>query len=458
MAARVKAKEEHAQLSPSGAVKWMNCAGSLAMEYGIADEASEYASEGTGAHAVAAYCQEKGIRVDCLIDFDFDYVDHGVAKKLVVTQEMADYLQGYIDAVKLIAGSGSSIYVEQRLEFSQFVGIPDQFGTSDVVALVPKKRELQVHDLKYGRGVKVEAEKNSQLMIYALGAYLKYADWDNSNESAYPDEYDTVRLVIHQPRLEHISEWTISVDDLITWGYAMGESARKAMLIYDVGASESDLTPGADQCRFCRAKGTCKVLARSTWEIVGGDFKDLETPPSIVHISDGTLSDDQVGALHKHVDMINMWVIAIKQQLYQRLIAEKDVPGYKLVMGKYGNREWRDADTAAGIMSAWLSDDGEADHLIYKKSLISPTEAEKNFARRFPVMWEKLTKEVFRSPPSLTVAEENDKRSAAGRKAALDDFEAYADEEPKRKRKTLVRDWAKNTAIDDFTNFEEDLF
>lgn len=437
--------EEHAKLSPSGATKWLNCAGSLAMEYGRPDDGNEYSREGTAAHAVAAHCQEQRIPTAALVGTTFKYVDHGEAREIVVTEEMAEYLQVYIDAVKTIAGRGR-LYVEQRLEFSHYVGIPNQFGTSDDVAVLYVKRELQIHDLKYGRGVKVEAEENSQLKIYALGAYRKFAPRG--------DEFDTVRLVIHQPRLEHISEWVLSVEDLLAFAVTMRVGAEKAMLLLDVGASESDLLPGEDQCRFCKAKPDCKALARASVEAAGADFNDLDNPPDIVHISDGLLSDDEVSRLNKLVGMVKMWCIAIDQQLYMRLMAGAPIEGFKLVMGKQGPRNWRDPDDAAAIMEGHNVEES----VLYKRSLISPTEAEKLLSRNHPEVWADLSTEIVRSSPSLTVAEEKDKRSRAGRAAAMDDFADLDDLPAKPRKKTLKRDRAKNTAITDFDALDEGDF
>lgn len=437
---------EHAKLSPSGAVKWINCPGSLAMEYGIEDLGNAYSWEGTAAHAVAAHCQEKRINLVDLIGEVFPYKDHGEDKEITVTEEMAEFLQTYLDTVKAIAGRGR-IYVEQRLEFSPFVGIPDQFGTSDVVVPMYVKRELQVHDLKYGRGVKVEAEENEQLKIYGLGALLKFAP--------KLDEFDNVRLVIHQPRLDHVSEWVITVEALLAWAKVMGVAARKAMMLLDLGANESDLVAGEDQCRFCKAKGSCKAMARAAWETMGGDFEDLETPPDIVHVGDGTLSDEQVGKLNKQVDMVKMWCVAINQQLYMRLMDQKEIPGYKLVMGKQGNREWHDEEEAAQALRA--ADVHESE--MYKSFLISPTEAERLLARSNPRAWAALAPEIKRSPASLTIAHEKDKRTREGRKAALDDFDDMGDldAKPKVKRaKVLKRDRAKNTAVDDFKDMDAD--
>ena len=157
--------------------------------------------------------------------------------------------------------------MEQRLAF--FVGeIPVQFGTSDPVIIQPEQRELICMDLKYGRGVQVYAEQNEQLMLYALGAL---------DEFGLLYEFDTVLLVIHQPRLNHLDEWRVSVAELRAFEKRALNAANLALdLAEGVAPTEvQHLTPGDDQCRFCKAKGTCPALRDQVLATVAGDFEML---------------------------------------------------------------------------------------------------------------------------------------------------------------------------------------
>ncbi len=96
------------------------------------------------------------------------------------------------------------IFIEQKLDFSCYV--PDGFGTGDAVII--SKGKIQIIDLKYGQGLLVNAEHNSQMMLYALGALKKFGK-----------EYDIkkARMVIFQLRRENVSVWETTVAQFKKW-------------------------------------------------------------------------------------------------------------------------------------------------------------------------------------------------------------------------------------------------
>lgn len=265
---------DHAKLSPSGAKRWMMCAGSLAMEAGIPDRGSEFADEGTAAHFLASECLEDehdakfflGQRI-LVGERETIWTELGAntaASIFTADADMCREVQKYIDAVRE-AAQGGELHVEQRLPIFGGV-IPDQFGTSDAVILFPKL--LKCADLKFGRGVQVFAEENEQLMLYALGAL---------DEFDLLGEIEEVELIVHQPRLNHYDSWTCSVEHLRAFEQRAIAAGKLALSIADgtvpnVGAY---LAPGSDQCRFCKAKATCPALRDQVLATVAGDFEIL---------------------------------------------------------------------------------------------------------------------------------------------------------------------------------------
>jgi len=182
----------HAKLSASSSHRWLVCPGSIKAEEGLPDTQSDHSKEGSAAHFVAEQCLKNGLNAK-------DYIGIVIADyDLQVTQEMADYVQVYLDYVRNLGGVP---LIEVRVDFSNIV--PEGFGTADFITMVDDT--LYIVDLKYGRGVRVNAEQNSQAMLYAIGVLNEYG-------AIY--EPKRIVLVIAQPRLDHIDEWEVTFDQL----------------------------------------------------------------------------------------------------------------------------------------------------------------------------------------------------------------------------------------------------
>lgn len=393
---------QHSLLAPSAAHRWMRCPASAALERRLPNQSSAYAAEGSVAHLIAS---------NVLLDPDYvipvgeviEYDGH----KILVTREMAEHVHDYVDLVNKYA-EGGTLMVDQRVDFSLYVGMPGQSGTAD--AIIVKNRELIQIDFKYGAGVKVDAIDNEQLLLYGLGTY---------DVASLIDDIDTLCLVIHQPRMNHVSEFWLSTDDLMAFAKKANLAAARVETALDLdGVGQLDSTsqlfnPGEKQCRFCNAKAVCPALREDVMLHVGGAVTSptkVEEFAQFVAIEpDAETSDNYLAVAMDKVAMVEDWCKAIRAEIERRLLHGKSVSGYKLVEGKLGNRAWRDAKLVESFMKADLL---MAPDDMYDRSLISPTTAEKRLKKTNPADWTALQEHIHRAPGKPSVAPVTDPRPA----------------------------------------------
>jgi hypothetical protein len=360
----------HALLSASSAHRWIACPGSLAMCRDIPNTSSKYADEGTKAHHLAA-----------------QWLDGFSIEALGADDEMIRYVREYVTFVTETIGSGT-LLVEKRVDYSAWIGVEDSFGTSDAIIISEDGELLTIIDLKYGMGVRVDAEDNEQLMLYALGALSEV-------EGIY--DISRVRMVIYQPRLDNISEFECDVAYLKGFAEQALRAAKLAFAIYnDSSRALKHLTPGEEQCRFCPAKKTCPALEAHISTAISCEFEAIDDTSLIVPQGADT---DMLSAKMKAVPLIEIWCKAIRARVESELFAGNAVEGFKLVEGKRGNR-------------AWVSDDFDPEiKALYKKVLVSPTQAEK-ILKDDPKVWQSLQSFIVRKDGAPSVAPVSDKRPA----------------------------------------------
>lgn len=318
------ADRSHALLSASGSKRWLNCTPSVRLEERLnkADVASVYAQEGTLAHEFADLELRK---------FNKEISNYKYKKEIKVlqshelyTKEMQPQVAKYVDYVKeqyaiYKANGGVQLLVEKRLDFSDYV--EDGFGTGDTLLI--SDGILEVADLKYGKGVRVEAENNPQLMLYGLGA-LKFSELFF--------EVHTVRLTIHQPRLNSVSTFDMSIEALLWW--ALNEVKPKAKKAF---AGEGVYKVG-DWCRWCKAKAQCRAFAEYNLELTKYEFADGDT-----------LNEEELLAAYSQLDQLESWGKALRGYLLSEALKGRNFEGYKLVAGR-SNRKWTDPEKIAEVL------------------------------------------------------------------------------------------------------------
>jgi hypothetical protein len=368
----------HAKLSPSSAARWMTCPGSVILCEGLEDRSSKAADEGTMMHLVASECLDNNL--DAAADFES------------LTPEQAQSVQTYVNNVRSIVNATEGILlVEQRLPIDHMTGEDGATGTADAVILTPD--EFIVIDAKFGRGVVVDVVDNAQLMMYAHAAYMEFGH-------AYSPT--RVRMIVDQPRLGALSEWTITVPELEEFATKVRDAT------WAIGLHDETLNPSPKACQWCRAKATCPAIR----EQVLADF-DVVVPE--------TADDADLGRVMTNAPLIEAWVKAVRAEVERRLLAGESVRGYKLVQGKRGNRAWGDPAVAEEALKKMRLKHDQ----MYNYSLASPTNIEWVFKQGDlgPRQWAKVQELITQAEGRPSVAPETDKRPALVTSAAASDFD-----------------------------------
>lgn len=370
----------HAKLSPSAAHRWLTCTAAPTLEARYADETSVYALEGTDAHYLAELCTkytlgliEKSKYAALLEKFkkDSEFYDQEM-------QEAAEFYATYIKEKRAALKEfcpDTFVDLEIRLDLTDY--IPEGFGTADCIIVA--EPEMWVIDFKYGKGVKVEAEGNAQMEIYALGALARYGQlYDISR----------VNMAIVQPRLGGISEVGIDRDALSAW--ATIQIIPQAKAAYN---GPGVFRPSEAACKFCKARSDCKARA----EYFAGLFDDNDPLPD-------TLSPEEIGALLAKAAGMTDWLDALHARATSLLMSGTPVAGWKLVAGK-SNRKYADEEAVARILKTKgrlkASD-------IYTKKLVGITAVEKLLGKKKTA--ELLGEMIVKPEGKPTLAPADDKR------------------------------------------------
>jgi hypothetical protein len=412
------APAEHSKFSASNFEADSLCPGRRVMQRGLPDRGSKYADEGTAAHTLLGWCIDNGKPA-------LAYLGRRIPvglKTWEVTTEMATAVQTAVDAIRART-DGSLLMSEQRVNYSRYLGVPfaDAWGTSDIIAVQAAEPVLDVDDYKHGMGVEVDAENNSQMKLYALGAL------EACEDTLGP--FTHARLTIHQPRIKsEPSTWTVPIEELKAWGTGEARRSVEEQLAAERLHKEWPLKqwqdvylrPNEKSCKFCKAKATCPALrddaSKAVFEVVPAspdEFDNLKPAEHAKHSDSAWLAK----VLNK-ADLIEDYLKAVRAEVEARLLDGKQIPGFKLVQGKRGNRKWIDGDQPRGSIVHVLGD------AAYKpRELVSPTEAEKLIGKKPFAGFAHL---VTQSDGAKHVAPVSDPRPALSLTAPADDFDVVS--------------------------------
>lgn len=377
---------KHAKLSASSAFRWINCPGSVALADQLpAPGSSAYADEGTLAHALAELKLRKFL--GDVGDYDKELAQ--IQANEYYNEEMEEATDFYAETVQehlAAAGADAELMIEQQFSLTNWV--PEGFGTSDAVII--GGNVIEVIDLKYGKGIKVDAVNNPQLRLYGLGASALFGD-------LY--DFDTVRTTIIQPRLDHVSTEEQPLKELLLW--AEEDVAPRATMALE----GTDYLATGDWCRFCPAKAVCRKRAEYNLELARDEFK---APP--------LLTDEEIGEVLRRAEEIQKWTSDIQDYALEQALAGKHFDGWKLVEGRSNRKYADDLKVAETLVAA-----GYDEAMLYERKLYGITAMEKIVGKK------KLTTTlgdlIIKPAGKPVLVPESDKREAINTtKAAKADF------------------------------------
>ena len=291
----------HALLSASSSHRWLNCPPSARLCESYDDKGSDFAAEGTEAHALCEYKLRKALGMAA---------QDPTESLTWYSTEMEDCTNGYVAFVMELVAEAKKVctdpvvLIEQRLDYSKYV--KEGFGTGDCVIIADGT--LHIVDYKHGRGVLVEADDNPQMKLYSLGALELF-------DCIY--DIDTVSMTIYQPRRSNVSTFTIPKQELCEWADKVltptAELAFQGSGEYHCG----------EWCQFCKAKADCRERAKANMELARYEFRQ---PP--------LLTDEEVEAILGQIDGLTTWASDIKDYALQAAISGPDTRSNRMYPGR----------------------------------------------------------------------------------------------------------------------------
>lgn len=359
----------HATLSASSSERWLNCPPSARLCEAYEDKGSDYAAEGTDAHALCEFRLKQALGLPA---------EDPIENLSWYNTEMEECAQEYAAyVVELLEISKQScpdpvVLIEQRVDFSHWV--QEGFGTADCIVIADGL--INICDYKHGKGVEVSAMANPQMMLYALGALEIF-------DGIY--DIDTVRMTIFQPRKSNVSVCEMEKTDLLEW--ADTELTQKAKLAYE---GQGNFHCG-EWCRFCKAKAECRERAEANLALARHEF---QSPP--------LLDDEEIADILSKVDALTAWANDVKEYALQQAISGKEWTGWKLVEGRSNRKYTSEAAVAATVEGAGFNP--------YERKVLGVTAMQKLLGKS---RFEELLAPYIEKPQGKpTLVPDSDKRPA----------------------------------------------
>lgn len=367
----------HALLSPSAAGIWTNCTPAARLMEHLPDTTNAAAEEGTLAHRLAELMMLQKLGDITKKAYTASFKEE-IENSEYYSQSMHDYVSDYVahcfeQFSDVKAGTPSAkFFVESRIDLSTYV--PESFGTGDNI--IVGDDTLYFNDLKYGAGVEVSAVNNKQMKIYALGIVDRF-------ELIYDIKH--IVMTIYQPRMNNISSFTITKEELLDWG--MNWLKPRAEMAFK---GEGEKVAGS-HCRFCRLRVTCKTHADYQMDIAKHDFANADT-----------LDLNEIADILKRADSFTSWLKAVDEYALSEALKGTKIPGFKVVAGRSQSKISDEDGVKKKLRQAGFKQD-----VYMTKALIGITALKKVLGKSYDTI---VTPFITKTEPKPTLTEESDKR------------------------------------------------
>lgn len=399
----VHAERDHALLSPSAGKRWVNCQASpwLIRQIGDPQQApNEHMLYGTKGHEWSEVLGRHLLLNNDIISYKNqldDYIaycntDEAIRKK---EQDLAYYVSQYVawtkklhdEIIRVRKPKSTKVFIELKVRMYK-----ETWGTADFVLLCENQDgtwDVVVADLKLGKGVKVDAENNEQIELYAIGAV----------KTCLPEgaKINKVRGFIYQPRVDPENPWkSMKLDQvqLLDRNHVFLEAHDNCLKILDQGPTEENFCVG-EWCRFCPALAVCDTYRKKHSTDIG--FLIEEDTDLVAH----NVPLERVIAAVKAKKSIERFLSECEHYLMVQLQQGKKVPGYKLV-GSRSQRKWKDDEQVRKALAQLLKINGCKEP--YESKLIGITKAKQYISDDGMKPYVEMTKS------KLQLATEDDKR------------------------------------------------